>query len=189
MIVAILLVAASENINSSAVTIFAAMIGGLVGSGGTIIYQKYSNSIQKMTCQYIDDDVITKIPVITEQGEHKNIHTKEFKLINTTNRDIRLFKIIFEFDAQSKILKHDTFCKTGKNAHKPRISKPNECIFVIKNFNRGDDTKFKFDIANLTDDVYNITEAECTGFKIVLKDLRKAHKKKHGKIVSKEQII
>lgn len=162
--------------------------GGLAGAVLTFLITTYKNRIQKMCCHYVDDDVITRMPVVTEQGEHLNIYAKEFKLRNTTNKDIGHFKVIFEFEVQSKILKHDTFCKTGKNSFPVELTKENECVFTINNFNRGDECKFKFDIANITQDIYNVTEAESIGFKIIVKDKRKPHKKNQGKIVKKEVI-
>ncbi len=171
------------------IKVLAALLGGgLAGSIITFLVNKFSNRIQKMHCHYIDDDVITKIPIITETGEHKNIYTKEFKLINTTNKDCEQFNIIFEFEASSKILKHDTFSKTGKNYFEAVLFKENECCFTIRNFNRKDTMKFKFDIANLNKDEFNITEADCIGFKIILKDKREFYKKSHGKIVRKEEL-
>jgi len=162
--------------------------GGAFGAIITIVVNIIRNRIQKMRCYYVDDDVITRIPVVIGQSKHQKIDTKEFKLVNTTNKDHQKFKIIFEFDAQSTILKHDTWSKTGKNFHKVSLSKPNECAFSIKNFNRGDDIRFNFEIANLNRDVYNVTEAECIGFKIIVKDKRQSHQKTHGFIVRKEDI-
>ena len=189
MIAALILQAVSSSSGTSFITLLPGIIGGgLAGASLTMAITTYRNRIQRMTCHYIDDDVITRIPVVTDQGEHQNIHTKEFKLVNTTNRDIVQFRIIFEFDAQSKVLRHDTFCKTGKNSHKAKLLKENEVSFIIKNFNRGDYSKFKFDIANLNHDIFNITESECVGFKIISKDKRKKHKKNNGKIVKKEEI-
>lgn len=170
-------------------TAFPYLLGGIGGAFLTILYNRWSNRIQKINCYYVDDDTITKIPVISETGEqHKNIYTKEFKLKNTTNKDIPSIRIIFEFDATAKIIKHDTFCKTGKNDIKPKKKKPNECSFVIKNFNRNDEVRFFFDIANIAKDIYNITEAECIGFKIVTKDKRKPSIKNKSQIVTKDQI-
>lgn len=185
MIAAIFLQAASPNVSNPLIGIIG---GGLAGALLTLTITAYRNRKQRMCCHYIDDDIITKIPVVTEQGEHFNIHTKEFKLTNTTNKDIAQFRILFEFDAQSKILKNDTFSKTGKNTLKSKLLKPNECSFSIRNFNRGDEIKFKFDIANIDKDVYNITEADSIGFMIIVKDKRKKHKKNHGKIVKKDEI-
>ena len=126
-----------------------------------------------MHCCYVDDDTITKIPILSESGEqHNNIYTKEFRLKNTTGKDISSFRIIFEFDADAKIIKQDTFCKAGKNEIKPKNKKVNESSFIIKNFNRNDEFNFYFDIANVTNDHYNVTEADCLGFKIVVKDER-----------------
>lgn len=189
MIAAVLLEAAQTSSISIISYVPAILGGGLAGSIVTFGITHWKGRIQRMRCYYVDNEIISKIPVVNEQGEHQNIHYKEFKLINTTNKDVPQFRIIFEFDAQAKILKHDTFCKVGKNYHKVKLLKPNEVSFIIKNFNRDDESKFKFDIANINQDVYNITEAECVGFKIIPKDKRKKHQKNHGKIVKKEEII
>lgn len=160
----------------------------LGGSGLTYLVTWIKNRIQKMECHYSDDDTISRIPVTTETGEHKNLHYKEFKLVNTTNKDIRSFRIIFEFDADSKVIKPSNFSKTGKDELKPRLKKANECSYTIKNFNRGDEIKFFFDIANISNDEFSITEADCIGFKIVTKDKRKSKKNINAKIVTKEKI-
>lgn len=165
------------------------LLGGIGGATLTIIYNKWTNRIQEMKCCYVDDDVITKIPIMSESGEqHNNIYTKEFKLKNTTGKDIASFRIIFEFDAEAKIIKQSSFCKTGKDDIKPKNKKPNECSFIIKNFNRNDEFRFYFDIANVTNDHYNVTEADCLGFKIVVKDKRKPTIKNKSKVVTKDRI-
>ncbi|MFI5253493.1 MAG: hypothetical protein ACHQQQ_13795 [Bacteroidota bacterium] len=162
--------------------------GGIGGWILSLVYTWYKGRIQKMKCHYVDHDVISRVPVVIEEHAHQNIYTKEFRLENTTNRDQKKFSIIFEFDAQSKILKSDTFSKAGKNVYKVIDSKPNERKFLIKDYNRGDEIKFKFDIANITTDKYNITEADCLGFKIKVIDFIPPMSKPHGKIVRKEDI-
>jgi len=165
------------------------LLGGIGGAILTIIYNRWTNSIKIMHCYFVDEDTITKIPVITEAGEqHNNIYTKEFRLKNTTGKDIPSFKIIFEFDAVAKIIKQDTFYKAGKNELKPKNKKPNECSYSIKHFNREDEIKFFFDIANVSNDFYNVTEADCLGFKIVVKDKRKPQIKGKSQIVTKDKI-
>ena len=170
--------------------LFGLVGGGLMGSIVTVIVTLYRSRIQKMKCYYLDDEVITKIPVETAQGKHENIYTKQFKLKNTTNKDIPTFRIIFEFGAQTQLLKKDTRCKMGNNQHKVKVLKGSECSFTIKDFNRGDEVYFNFEIANINidNDLYNITEANCTGFKIVVKDKRKKHQRKHGRIAQKAEI-
>ena len=165
------------------------LLGGIGGAFLTIMYNRWTGRIKEMHCCYVDDDTITKIPVLSETGEqHNNIYTKEFTLKNTTGKDIPSFRIIFEFDADAKIIKQDSFCKTGKNDIKPKNKKLSECSYLIKNFNRNDEFRFYFDIANVTNDHYNITEADCLGFKIVVKDKRKATIKSKSKVVTKDKI-
>ncbi len=160
--------------------------GGLAGSVLTIVYNKYVNRIQKMNCYLVENEIISKIPVERDAEIHKNIHYKEFHLKNTTNTDIKFFRIIFEFDADAKIIKQDTFCKSGKNRVKGRNLKSNEASFGIKNFNRKDVIKFYFDVANVTKNEFNITETESLGFKITTKDKRKYRKPIESIIVEKE---
>ncbi len=165
------------------------LLGGIGGAFLTILYNRWGNRIKKMDCCYVDDDTITKIPILTDTGEqHNNIYTKEFHLKNTTGKDIASFKIIFEFDADAKIIKQDTFCKTGKNAIKAKNKKPSESSYIIKNFNRNEEFRFYFDIANVSNDHYNVTEADCLGFKIVVKDKRKPTIKNKSKVVTKDMI-
>jgi len=165
------------------------LLGGIGGAGLTISYGSWSKRTKIMQCHYVDDDIISKLPVLTETGEqHNNIYTKEFRLKNTTGMDISSFRIIFEFDADAKLIKQDNFCKTGKNEIKPKNKKPNESIYLIKNFNRNDVICFNFDIANITNDHYNVTEADCLGFKIVVKDKRKPTIKRKSKVVTKDKI-
>jgi hypothetical protein len=178
-----------EQILQFIVTNYPFLLGGIGGASLTIIYNKWTNRIQKMKCCYVDDDVITKIPIMSESGEqHNNIYTKEFRLKNTTGKDIASFRIVFEFDADAKIIKQSSFCKTGKDDIKPKNKKPNECSYIIKNFNRNDEFRFYFDIANVTNDHYNVTEADCLGFKIVVKDERKPTIKNKSKVVTKDRI-
>ncbi len=162
--------------------------GGLAGSVLTIVYNKYVKKIQKMNCHLMDNEIISKIPVVRDSETHNNIHYKEFHLMNTTNIDIKFFRIIFEFDADAKIIKQDTFCKSGKNKVKGRNQKSNEASFGIKNFNRQDKIKFYFDIANITKNEFNVTETECLGFKIVTKDKRKLKAPIKSYIVQKEKL-
>lgn len=169
--------------------IYPYFLGGIGGASLTLLSNKWTKRIKKMKCYYVDDDVIAKIPVLDESGEkHNNIYTKEFRLKNTTGMDIPSFRIIFEFEADAKIIKQNTFWKAGKNDIKPKNKKPNESSYTIKNFNRGDEYRFYFDIANITNGDYNITEADCLGFKIVVKDERKPVIKNKSKVVTKDRI-
>lgn len=164
------------------------LFGGIGGAIFTIIYNKVKNRMQIMRCLLVDVDTISKIPIITETETHSNIYYKEFHVMNTTNHDIKYFKIIFEFDADSKIIRQDTFCKSGKNKLKGKNPKLNEASFGIMNFNRTDEIKFYFDIANITKDYFNVTESDCLGFKIKAKVKMKIKKPVNTKIVSKELI-
>lgn len=163
--------------------------GGAFGSIITIVYNNHKNKIQKMHCHCIDEDIMSKIPITNDGGTtHQNIYTKEFLLKNTTNKDQNDFQVIFEFDTTAVILKHTNISKVGTDHFKSRLVKENEYLARIKNFNRNDKVKFIFEIANISDNHINITEAKCTGFKIVHKDKRKSKKVSKLTFVTKEQL-
>lgn len=165
------------------------LTGGVFGTIITIIYNNHKNKIQKMYCHCIDEDIMSKIPITIDDGiTHQNIYTKEFLLKNTTNKDQNDFQIIFEFDTTAIILKHTNISKVGVDHFKSRLVKENEYLARIKNFNRNDKVKFIFEIANISDNHINITEAKCTGFKIIHKDKRKNKKASKLTFVSKEEL-
>lgn len=153
--------------------------GGVGGAVVTVIYNKFKGRIQVMQCHYVDDDVISRIPTtLSPEGEvHQNIHARHFILRNTTNCDHKTFKVIFEFDVGSKIIRHTDTTKAGVDRLKKKLLKPNEYSVTVVNFNRGDDVKFMFEIANISAEEVNVTECDCIGFKIKLKDKRKARLK------------
>lgn len=157
------------------------------GSGFTFFVSYIKGRLQKMQCHHIDDDIQSKIPVFGDDGSrHENIYIKVFKLINTTNKDISRFKIIFQFDSPSTILESYNNSKAGLNEYKMKKGRqPNECNVLIENFNRNDEITFTFKIANISDNEYYITESDCVGFKITCKDKRRAKAKIKSKRSSK----
>lgn len=170
-------------------TVLPYITGGVGGAGITILYNKFKTRIQVMECHYIDEDTISKIPTTVEDGElHQNIYSKQFVLKNTTNCDHKTFRVIFEFDITAKIIRHTDVTKSGIDRLKKKLLKQNEYSVTIQNFNRGDEVKFIFEIANLNKDEINVTEDNCTGFKIRLKDKRKAQLKSKLTHVDKEKI-
>jgi hypothetical protein len=163
--------------------------GGAFGSVLTIIYHWIRGRIQVMECHYIDDDVISRLPMTNPDGEiHQNIFSKQFLLKNTTNTDHKEFKVIFQFDVAAKILRHTNTTKIGVDRQKIKLLKPNEYSITIRNFNRGDEVKFIFDIANITEDLINVTEDGCIGFKVKVKDKRKAREKSKITLVEKTRL-
>jgi hypothetical protein len=165
------------------------LLGGIGGSGLTIFINWYKNKIQKLDCIYIDEDVMSKLPITVPTGEtHNNIYTKQFEVVNTTNFDIKEFRLIFEFDATAKILKHTDISKSGADKFKKKSLKDNEYSVIIKNFNRKDRIKFIFEIANITNNYINVTEDFCIGFKVRFKDKRCSKERSKLTFVSKEQI-
>ena len=156
------------------------------GSVITMLINKYANRIQIIQCYYLDEDIMSKIPVSNPTGIiHSNIFTKKFEIVNTTNKDLSEFKLIFEFDASSKILSSIDISKTGSNKFKKKKLKENEVSFVIKNFNRKDKVSFVFEIADITDNHISVVEDNCIGIKVVLQDKRSA--KVPSKLLLKEK--
>lgn len=168
---------------------FPYLLGGVGGATLTVIYNVYKGRVQQMECHYLEEDIMSKLPITIQEGvTHNNIYTKQFLVINTTNTDHKEFRIIFEFDATAKILKHSDISKTGADKFKKKLLKDNEYSVTIRNFNRGDNVKFIFEIANVSNNYVNVTEDNCIGFKVCFKDKRKNKVKSKLTFVSKEQI-
>lgn len=169
--------------------LFPYFLGGIGGTVLTVLFNTYKGRIQKMYCYYIDEDIMSKLPIRVQEGiVHNNIYTKQFLLTNTTNIDYTEFRVIFEFDSTAKILRHTDISKTGANKFKKKLLKDNEYSITIRNFNRGDQVKFIFEIANVSHNYVNVTEDNCTGFKICFKDKRTNKIKSKLTFVSKEEI-
>lgn len=154
--------------------------GGGAGSIVTNIISNYRNRLQKMYCYFIDDDILSKIPQANEENEvRQNLYCKHYLIQNTTNKDLKEFKLIFQFDPDSVVTECFSQSKEGYDKHKIRVGKTdkNFAISTIRNFNRGDKVEYTFKVANVTDNKYYVTESDCIGFKIVCKDKRKDFKK------------
>lgn len=165
-------------------TILTLLGGGLGGSLLTVGYNSIKNRIQKMDCHYIEDDILSKIPQRNEDDTvHQNVHCKSFKIVNTTNKDLQEFKVIFQFDSTATILECYSRSKEGYNRQKIRINKnnTNEAEAIVRQFNRSDSIEYTFRIANITENRYYITECNCMGFKINCKDKRKSSDKSKSK--------
>lgn len=159
---------------------FEIICGGLGGVLITLLYSHFKNKMQSMQCHYLEDDILSKIPQKGEdQTIQENLHCKKFKLINTTNQDIKEFKVIFQFDDNSIIKECYSSSKEGYNRQKIRTNNTNknEAEAIIRNFNRKDWIEYTVTIANISDNKYYITETNCIGFKIKCKDKRKKTEK------------
>ena len=122
--------------------------GGFCGSLLTLIVNYVRGKLQIMECQYIEDDILSKVPQVDEENNiQQNLYVKKFLLKNTTNQDIR---------------------KSNNN---------NEAEAYVRNFNRGDKIEYCIQIANVEENRYYITECKSMGFKIKCKDKRKNTKK------------
>lgn len=156
-------------------------IGGIFGGSLlTMAGQKFFGRLQKMSCYFIEDDVLSKIPQRDANGEiTQNVHKKQFRLKNTTNSDISKFKVIFQFDMSSKIIECYSRSKEGIDHH--RIKKdsrlPNQAVATVSNYNRGDVIDFYFTVVDVTENSNNVRESDAIGFKIICKDKRKKSEK------------
>lgn len=156
------------------------LLGAWINSWNT----NRKDRLQKMDCFYIEDDVLAKIPGVYDNNTmRENIHCKRFKVINTTNKDIGEFKIIFQFDATAEILDCYSQSKEGYDCQKirPNSQNKNEAEAIVRHFNRGDAIEYVFRIANISANDYYVTESKCMGFKIVCKDKRKDTNKSKSK--------
>jgi hypothetical protein len=165
-------------------TILPYLTGGAGGAVITLCVNWMRNRVQKMTCRYIRDEVLSKLPIVQDDGTtHDNIYCKHFELINTTNFDIEKFTIVFQFDKNSIILEYIDITKTGEGKHKMRRTnkKMNECKAFITNFIRGDKIKFAFKVANVSDGACVVIEDDCVRFKIKQKDCIKKYRDKQEK--------
>lgn len=163
--------------------------GGLAGALFNHLVSRHKNKIQKLCCYYVEDEVISKLPIAFGDTTHENLQSKKFIVTNTTNRDIDSIKIIFEFESQAIVTNWKTYSKAGYNIPKGNVySKKNECHFVIKNFNRNENIEILLEIGNIKEDKFNITELNITGVKIKYIDKRKPTKSKPVKMVEKREL-
>lgn len=165
------------------------LTGGLAGAILNNVISSYKNRIQKLECCYVDDDIISKLPIEFGETKHDNLHSKSFVITNTTNIDIEQIKVIFEFEPTSVVTKWTSYSKAGANIPKGRTyTKKNECHFVIKNFNRKEKIEISLEIGNISEDKFNVTELNVTGIKIKFRDKRKPKSARPVKMVEKKEL-
>jgi hypothetical protein len=163
--------------------------GGFAGAIFKTIVDSHNNKIQKLDCNYIEDEVISKLPINVGDTTHNNLHSKKFIIVNTTNRDITEIKIVFSFEPTAIVAKWNSYSKAGVDIPKGNVyAKRNECHFVIKHFNRNEEIEVNLEIANVNEDKFNITELNITGVKVRYVDKRKAKAKKVVKLVEKRDL-
>lgn len=143
------------------------------GSLITVVYQRFSGRLQKMKCVYLEDDVLSKIPQRNADGDvTQNLHRKHFRLTNTTNIDVEMFKVVFQFDETSYIKESYSQSKEGANYHSIEKNRrlPNQADATIRKFNRGDTIDIYITVANVTANACYVSESDALGFKIVSED-------------------
>ena len=147
--------------------IIATILGGLLTYGGS----KFINRLQIMKCFLVSDDVQSKITVSIGGEDYNNVYLKEYLLINTTNRDINSFTVIFTFDKSASVIECHSRSKEGTDWQKVSRDTSNAYMAIanITSFNRNDKVSFVFRVGNVTTNQCVITESDCIGFKIVQK--------------------
>lgn len=164
--------------------------GGFAGAIFKHFVDNYRNRIQTIDCHFVNDDTISKIPATFSTGQHDNLFSKEFKIINTTNRDIPTINIAFTFEPLAEITKIQSSSKWGIDVPKGKVKngKKNECIFSIKNFNRKDVVDVYLEVANLNTHDFNIQDSNCLGVQVKWHDKRKTKANKTVKMVRKTEL-
>lgn len=163
--------------------------GGVVGTIVNNLISNHKNKIQLIQCDYLEDDIISKLPIEYENNSHQNLYSKKFKLENTTNRDIEQIKILFSFEESSKIVKHICTTKAGVNFPVGKIFKsPNEISYIFKKLNRNETAEFYFEIANIIHNEFNITELDILGVKLNYVDKRNNKAKDIVRMVQKKEL-
>lgn len=154
--------------------LFVALFSGIVGYICKSLVDCLKNRVQRIKCFYKEDEVLSKIPQVNaDSSVTDNLYCKTYEIKNTTNKDIASIDVHFQFDQSSKIVDSYVENKTNHRALHSRKNYENAAIVKISNFNRGDTVKCVFNVANITDNNYNIQVDAC-GYKIVCKDRRKA---------------
>jgi hypothetical protein len=171
--------------NWSYITTF--LSGGFAGAVFKHLIDTQRNKIQVIQCHYTDDEIISKIPVTFSIGQHENLYKKDFKIINTTNKDIAVINITFTFEPAANITKVQVRSKWGLDVPKGKIKsgKKNEYILPIKNFNRRDEIEIIMEIANLNSHDFNVQDSNCSGFRVEWLDKRQLKANKTIKMVKK----
>lgn len=146
--------------------------GGFVGALFTQICNWFRNRVQIMQCEYLEDDVQSKIHIKIGKISYNNMHLKKFRINNTTNKDIEKFAVRFVFDHQAMIEDYSSHTKSGRTVVRPNKDKLNECVLRVNDFNRGDMAEITIRIGNIDKNDYYITELESTGFRIKCIDKR-----------------
>jgi len=163
--------------------------GGLAGNFLNIYNTNKKNKIQYLECHYLEDDIISKLPVEYEQCMHNNLHSKKFKIINTTNKDINEVKVQFSFENQCLVAKCKSYSKAGVDKPKGFVTKnKNECYYKLKNFNRGEEIEIEIEIGNVLKNEFNVTELDILGVKLKYLDKRKQKSNNSVKMVQKKQL-
>ena len=164
--------------------------GGFFGAVFKHFIDLYRNRIQTIKCHHTADETISKIPATFATRQHDNLYSKDFKIINTTNRDLSILNITFSFEPLAEITKVQTSSKWGIDIPKGKIKhgKKNECILTIKNFNRKDAIEINLEIANLNTHDFNIQESNCLGIQVQWIDKRTTQQNKIVKMVKKAEL-
>jgi hypothetical protein len=165
--------------------VFSFLSGGLAGAVLKHFIDKHNNKLQYMECHHVEDEVISKLPIVYCEANHTNLYSKKYKIVNTTNKDIPSIKIQFSFETQSTIAKCTSYSKEGTDVPKVKINKKNECNFTVTNFNRNEIVEIHLELGNIMEDKFNVTELDVLGVKVKYIDKRRPQRQNPVKLVDK----
>ena len=137
------------------VYIIALLGGGLAGAFVTRYFVMRDRRLKKLALRTVREEVRSIVPLTIKNKQFANLTYKEFILVNSTNQDFESLDLIFEFDKESEVVSEETHSKLGINKCDKAITKPSECTYVIKNFNRGQSIIFKFEVAGITKNFFS----------------------------------
>jgi hypothetical protein len=129
--------------------------GGLAGAIFTRFFVLRDRRLKKLTLKAIKEEVRSMIPITLNNKQYSNLIFKEFNLFNETDKDYDSLDLVFEFDKESEIVLEENHSKLGINKCEKTVTKPSECVYHIKNFNRNQTIIFKFEVAGITKNFFS----------------------------------
>lgn len=129
--------------------------GGLAGAIITRFFVLRDRRLKKLTLKAVKEEVLSMIPLSVNNKTYNNLIYKEFELVNETDRDYDSIDIVFEFDKESEVISEENHSKLGINKCEKTVTKPSECLYHLKNFNRGQSIIFKFKVAGITQNFFS----------------------------------
>ena len=129
--------------------------GGLAGAIITRFFVLRDRRLKKLTLKAVKEEVLSIIPLSLNNKTYTNLIYKEFELVNVTDKDYDSIDIVFEFDKESEVVSEENHSKLGINKCNKTITKPSECLYHLKNFNRSQSIIFKFKVGGITQNFFS----------------------------------